>query len=65
MPFFEIKQTVIHSIIVRADDEDQADEWAGQLGDDDFTDRDWGDTTLDEIDTPPNIGAIDDIRRGR
>lgn len=65
MPFYRIQQHVIHSITIQADDEEQADKFAGDMGDGDFTDWDWGDTTLTEV--PDRLvlhrSAVQDIRR--
>lgn len=65
MPFYRIRQHVVHSIMVRADNEDDAMKFEQELADDGFTDVDWGDTTIDEV--PERlvtfISAIDDIRK--
>jgi hypothetical protein len=50
MPVFEFTQQVAHKIVVKADSLDQADEFVGGLGDDDFTDVEWGETTIRELD---------------
>jgi hypothetical protein len=63
MPFYRIQQHVVHTIVVRADSEEQADRFAGEMGDDDFTDWDWGDTTLTEVPERLAPTVYEDIRR--
>jgi hypothetical protein len=65
MPIYKITQHVLHTILVQADDADQADEFAGELGDDDFTDKDWGDVTITEMEERlvRAHDCINDIRR--
>lgn len=43
---YRIEQTVVHVLTVKADSENQAEWYADQMGDDDFADKEWGDTNI-------------------
>lgn len=55
---YEISQTVLHTITVRADSLDDAELFADGLADDGFTDQEWGDTTVKVL--PKKITEADE-----
>jgi len=46
---FQIKQIVEHTITIRADSEEAAHTYEEEMGDDDFTNMDWGHVTIEEL----------------
>ncbi len=46
---FRIEQKVTHTITVLADSLDDANMFADDLGDDDFSDQDWGSTKIVQL----------------
>lgn len=55
---YRIEQTVVHTITVRADSLEDVERFEGEMGDDDFTDREWGDTNI--IKLPKKITEADE-----
>ncbi len=55
---YRITQTVEHVITVCADSLDDAEMFAGELGDDDFADVNWGDTDVKVL--PKKITEADE-----
>jgi len=59
MPVFEFTQreVTVHTIVVRADSEEEAEQYVGELGDDGFadSDTDWEDTECKEVDEDSEV----------
>lgn len=56
---YRIEQTVVHVITVKADSLDQVERMEGEMGDDDFTDREWGDTNIIKLPKKVTVADVD------